>query len=139
MARKRDTAEPIIGTRREAAGALAQGENVGTVARRRGVAEPPDSRWRREDGGLRVDQATRRTERERENVRLKKLVADQALDNAVRKEVASGNFCARRADARRSRTCGPRWSSRSVGPVGSSPRRAARSGTPPGWRRTRPP
>ena len=54
MARKRDTAEPIIGTRREAEVALAQGENVGTVARRRGVAEPPDSRRPRESGGLRV-------------------------------------------------------------------------------------
>ena len=139
MARKRDTAEPIIGTRREAAVVLAQGENVGTVARRRGVAEPPDARGRREDGGRRVDQAKRLKELERENVRLKTLVADQALDNAIRKEVASGNFCARRAGARRSRTCGPRWSSRRVGPVGSSPRRAARSGTPPGWRRTCPP
>ena len=65
MVRKRDTAEPIIGTRREAEVARAEGENVGTGARRLGVAEPPDSRWRREDGGLRVDQATRRTERER--------------------------------------------------------------------------
>ena len=139
MARKRYTAEPIIGTLREAAVVLAQGENVGTVARRLGVAEPPDYRWRRESGGLRVDQAKRLKERERENVRRKKLVADQALDNAIVKEVAAGNFCARRAGARRSRTRGPRWSSRSVGPVGSSPRRAAGSGTPPGWRRTRPP
>ena len=57
MARKRNTAGPIIGTRREAEVALAQGENVGKVARRLGVAEQTDSRWRREDGGLRVDQA----------------------------------------------------------------------------------
>ena len=99
MARKRDTAEPIIGKRREAEVALAQGENVGQVARRRGVAEQTDDRWRREEGGLRVDQAKRRKERERENVRLKKRVADQALDNAILKEVASGNFCARRAGA----------------------------------------
>ena len=139
MARKRYRAEQIIGTLREAEVVLAQGENVGTVARRLGVAAPPDSRWRREDGGLRVDQAKRRTERERANGRRKTLVADQARDTAIRKEVASGNFCARRAGARRSRTCGPPWSSRSVGPVGSSPRRAAGSGTPPGWRRTSPP
>ena len=92
MARKRDTAEPIIGTLREAEVARAQGENVGTVARRLGVAEQTDSRWRRESGGLRVDQAKRLKEREHENVRRKKLVADQALDNAIRKEVASGNF-----------------------------------------------
>ena len=139
MARKRYTAEQIIGTRREAEVVLAQGENVGTGARRRGVAEQTDDRWRREEGGLRVDQAKRLKELERENVRLKKLVADQARDTAIRTEGASGNCCARRAGARRSRTCGPRWSSRSVGPVGSSPSRAARSGTPPGWRRTRPP
>ena len=90
MVRKRDTAEPIIGTRREAEVARAEGENVGTGARRLGVAEPPDSRWRREDGGLRVDQATRRTERERENGRRKTLVADQALDTAIRTAGAAG-------------------------------------------------
>ena len=92
MARKRYTAEQIIGKLREAEVALAQGENVGKVARRLGVAEQTYYRWRREYGGLRVDQAKRLKELERENVRLKKLVADQALDNAVRKEVASGNF-----------------------------------------------
>ena len=92
MARKRYTAEQIIGKLREAEVALAQGENVGKVARRLGVAEQTYYRWRREYGGLRVDQAKRLKELERENVRLKKLVADQALDNAILKEVASGNF-----------------------------------------------
>ena len=81
MSRKRDTAEPIIGTRREA-----------EVARRLGVAEQTYSRWRREDGGLRVDQAKRLKELEKENQRLRRVVADQALDNAILKEVASGNF-----------------------------------------------
>ena len=92
MARKRYAAEAIIGQLREAEGVLAQGESVAQVARRLGVAEPTYYRWRREDGGLRVDQAKRLKERERENVRRKKLVADQALDTAIRKEVASGNF-----------------------------------------------
>ena len=92
MARKRYAAEAIIGTLREAEVVLAQGESVAQVARRLGVAEPTYYRWRREDGGLRVDQAKRLKERERENVRRKKLVADQALDTAIRKEVASGNF-----------------------------------------------
>ena len=92
MARKRYAAEAIIGKLREAEVVLAQGESVAQVARRLGVAEPTDYRWRREDGGLRVDQAKRLKERERENVRRKKLVADQALDTAIRKEVASGNF-----------------------------------------------
>ena len=92
MARKRYTAEQIIGTRREAEVALAQGESVPTVARRLGVAEPTDYRWRREYGGLRVDQAKRLQELERENSRRKRLVADQALDNAMLRDVAAGNF-----------------------------------------------
>ncbi len=49
-------------------------------------------RWRKEYGGLRLDQAKRLKELEKENVRLKKLVADQALDNAILKEVSSGKF-----------------------------------------------
>ncbi len=92
MARKRFTAEQIIGKLREAEVALAQGESVAKVARRLGIAEQTYYRWRREYGGLRVDQAKRLKELERENVRLKRLVADQALDNAILKEVASGNF-----------------------------------------------
>ena len=92
MARKRYAAEEIIGTRREAEVALAQGEAVAQVARRLGVAEPPSYRWRCEYGGLRVDQAKRLKALERENSRLKRLVADQALDNAMLRDVAAGNF-----------------------------------------------
>ena len=61
-------------------------------ARQLGVTEQTAYRWRREYGGLRVDQAKRRKELERENARLKRLVADQALDNAILKAVSSGNF-----------------------------------------------
>ncbi len=92
MARKRYAAEEIIGKLREAEGVLAQGEAVAQVARRLGVAEPTYYRWRREYGGLRVDQAKRLKELERENSRLKRLVADQALDNAMLRDVAAGNF-----------------------------------------------
>jgi transposase-like protein len=92
MARKRYTAEEIIGKLRQAEVALAQGESVALVARRLGVAEPTYYRWRREYGGLRVDQAKRLKELERENSRLKRLVADQALDNAMLRDVAAGNF-----------------------------------------------
>ena len=92
MARKRYTAEEIIGKLREAEVALAQGESVAKVARRLGVAELTYYRWRREYGGLRVDQAKRLKELERENSRLKRLVADQALDNAMLRDVAAGNF-----------------------------------------------
>ena len=92
MARKRYAAEEIIGHLREAEVVLAQGESVAQVARRLGVAEPTYYRWRREDGGLRVDQAKRLKERERENSRLKRLVADQALANAMVRDGAAGNF-----------------------------------------------
>ncbi len=92
MARKRYAAEEIIGHLREAEVVLAQGESVAPVARRLGAAEPTYYRWRREDGGLRVDQAKRLKERERENSRLKRVVADQALANAMVRDVAAGNF-----------------------------------------------
>ena len=92
MARKRYTTEQIIGKLREAEVALAQGDSVASVVRQPGVAEPPYYRWRREYGGLQVAQAKRLKELEKENQRLRRVVADQALDNAILKEVASGNF-----------------------------------------------
>ena len=84
--------EEIIGKLREAEVHLAQGETVGQVVRRLGVSEQSYYRWRREYGGMRVDQAKRLKELERENARLKRLVAEQALDNSILREVASGNF-----------------------------------------------
>ena len=92
MARKRYTAEQIIAKLREAEVALAQGDSVAQVARRLSIAEQTYYRWRREYGGLQVNQAKRLKELEKENQRLRRLVADQALDNAILKEVASGNF-----------------------------------------------
>ena len=77
MARKRSTAEQIIGKLREAEVALAQGDPVAKVARRLGVTEQTAYRGRREDGGLRVEQAKRRKALERANARRKRLVADQ--------------------------------------------------------------
>ena len=71
---------------------LAQGETVGQAVRRLGVSEQSYYCWRREYGGMRVDQAKRLKELERENARLKRLVAEQALDNSILREVASGNF-----------------------------------------------
>ncbi len=90
--RKRYAAEEIIGKLREAEVHLAQGETVGQVVRRLGVSEQSYYRWRREYGGMRVDQAKRLKELERENAWLKRLVAEQALDNSILREVASGNF-----------------------------------------------
>ena len=90
--RKRYAAEEIIGKLREAEVGLAEGETVGAVVRKLGVSEQTYYRWRREYGGLRIDQARRFKELERENARLKKLVAEQALDNSILREVAQGNF-----------------------------------------------
>ncbi len=92
MGRKRHTAEQIIAKLREAEVGLAKGQPLALVVRKLEIAEQTYYRWRKEYGGLRVDQAKRLKELEKENGRLKKLVADQALDNAILKEVASGNF-----------------------------------------------
>ena len=92
MGRKRHTPEQIIRKLREAEVALAQGQPIAEVARKLGITEQTYYRWRKEYGGLRVDQAKRLKELEKENARLKKLVAEQALDNAILKEVSSGKF-----------------------------------------------
>ncbi len=92
MGRKRHTAEQIIGKLRTAEIELARGLGTAEVVRNLGIAEQTYYRWRKEYGGLRLDQAKRLKELEKENARLKKLVADHALDNAILKEVSSGKF-----------------------------------------------
>ena len=92
MASKRHDAAQIIAKLREAEVELARGKKTGEVCRKLGVTEQTYYRWRKEYGGLRTDQARRLKELERENGRLKKIVADQALDNAILKEAAKGNF-----------------------------------------------
>jgi len=92
MSRKRHTAEQIIGKLRTAEIELAKGLTTAEVVRKLGITEQTYYRWRKEYGGLRLDQAKRLKELEKENTRLKKLVADQALDNAILKEVSSGKF-----------------------------------------------
>ena len=92
MGRKRHTAEEIIGKLRTAEIALAKGLGTAEVVRKFGITEQTYYRWRKEYGGLRLDPAKRLKELEKENTRLKKLVADQALDNAILKEVSSGKF-----------------------------------------------
>ncbi len=83
--------EQIIGRLREAEVLLSQGATVGEASRKLGVTEQTYYRWRKEYGGMRVDQARRLQELERENTRLKRLVADITLDNAILKEAARGN------------------------------------------------
>ena len=92
MSRKRHTTEQIINKLREAEVELAKGATVPIVVRKIGITEQTYYRWRKEYGGLRTDQAKRHKELERENARLKKMVADQALDIDMLKEVAKGNF-----------------------------------------------
>ncbi len=92
MPRKRYSTEQIVTKLRQAEVDLGRGLRVPQVCKKLGISEQSYYRWRKEYGGLRLDQAKRLKELERENGRLKKLVADQALDNMVLKEVASGNF-----------------------------------------------
>ena len=92
MKRKRHTAEQIISKLREAEVELAKGISVGQVCRKLEISEHTYYRWRREYGGLKLDQAKRLRDLEKENARLKKLVADQALDNSILKEASRGNF-----------------------------------------------
>ena len=92
MARKRHSAEEIIGKLREAEVSLAQGKKVPDVCRTLGVSEQTYYRWRNEYGGLKIDQARRLKQLERENGQLRRAVADLTLDKLILKEAASGNF-----------------------------------------------
>ena len=91
MARKAYTPEQIINRLREAEVHLSQGRNIGEASRKIGVTEQTYYRWRREYGGMRVEQARRLKELEKENTRLKQLVADLSLDISILKEASRGN------------------------------------------------
>jgi transposase-like protein len=91
MVRKAFKPEQIINKLSEAEVLLSQGSTVSEASRKIGVTEQTYYRWRKEYGGLRLDQAKRLKELERENARLKRLVAEQALDMAILKEAAAGN------------------------------------------------
>ena len=91
MVRKGYTAEQIINKLREAEILLGQGATIGETSKKIGVSDYTYYRWRKEYGGMRVDQAHRLKELEQENSRLKRLVADLSLDNAILKEAARGN------------------------------------------------
>ena len=92
MARKRYTAEEIIGHLRTLEVEMGKGLAVVEACRKLGITEQTYYRWKKEYGGLRVDQAKRLKGLEQENTRLKRLVADLSLDNSILKEVAAGNF-----------------------------------------------
>ena len=92
MAKKGYTPEQVINKLREVEILLSQGNNIGEASHEIGVTEQTYYRWRKEYGGMRVEQAKKLKELEKENARLKKLVTDLSLDNAILKEVAEGNF-----------------------------------------------
>ena len=89
--KKRQTPEQIIPKLREAEVELAKGATVGVVCKKLGITEQTYYRWRKEYGGLRMDQAKRLKELEKENARLKKLLAEAELDKAILREAALGN------------------------------------------------
>ncbi len=92
MVRKGYTPEQIIGKLREAEVLLSQGNLIKLVCKKVGISDYTYYRWRKEYGGMRVEQAKRLRELEVENSRLKKLVADLSLDNSILKEASRGNF-----------------------------------------------
>ena len=91
MVKRKHSVERIIGQLREAGVGLAQSLSVAEVCRSLGVSEQTDYRWRKEYGGLKMDQAKRLKVLEQENTRLRRAVADLTLDKQILQEVTRGN------------------------------------------------
>jgi len=92
MKKKRHSPEQIIAKLREAEVGLNAGQELAVVCRQLEISEQTYYRWRQQYGGMKADEMKRLKELEKENSRLKRLVADQALDIQILKEVARGNF-----------------------------------------------
>ena len=92
MGRQKHAAEQIISKLREAEVLQSKGMSIEEVMRQLGVSDATYYKWRKEYGGLRVDQAKRLKELEQENGRLRKVVSDLSIDNAILKEAARGNY-----------------------------------------------
>jgi putative transposase len=92
MKRKHHTPEQVIHKLRQADAELAAGQPIAAICQKLGVAEATFHRWRNQYGGMKANEARRLKELERENARLKKLVADQALDQAILKEALRGKY-----------------------------------------------
>jgi len=90
--KKRHTPEQIVRMLRQADAELAAGASVPKVAKRLGISEATFHRWRNQYGGMKTDAMKRLKELEKENARLKKIVAQQAVDIDILKEVSRGNF-----------------------------------------------
>ena len=92
MPKKRFSAEQIVVVLRQIEVLMSQGKAAPVACREAGISQQSYYRWRKEYGGLDLDQAKRMKDLERENVRLKRLVADLSLEKQVLKDVASGNL-----------------------------------------------
>ena len=92
MGQQRHTAEQIVGKLREAEVLHGKGMPMAEVLRQLGISDATYYKWRKQYGGLRIDQAKRLKDLEKENARLKRLLADAELDKAILREAASGNF-----------------------------------------------
>ena len=117
MSRKRYTPEQIIGMFREAEVSLSQGQTIGQVCRALGVSEQSYYRWRKEYGGLKIDQAKRFKAQEKENGRLRRAVSDLTLDKFILKEALEGNWQASPAAGSVLIIFNPSLASRNVMPV----------------------
>src|SRR6516164_9314295 len=141
MAKKRMKPEQVVTLLRQIEVAVANGKTTPQACKEAEVTEQTYYRWRKEYGGLKLDQAKRLKQLEGENARLKRLLADAELDKAILEEAASGKYWARRSGARRSSTCEPCWARtacRSAGRAGSWASAARRSGARPAPRATSP-
>tara|TARA_B100000949_G_scaffold175934_1_gene156690 strand:+ start:110 stop:388 length:279 start_codon:yes stop_codon:yes gene_type:complete len=92
MGRRRHTQEQIITALREAEVGLANGKTAAMVSRELGISEQTYYRWRKEFGGMKVDQARRLKDLEQENTHLKRAIANLTVDKLILEEAAKGNF-----------------------------------------------
>ncbi len=92
MVRKTYTPEQIINKLRETEIHINHGISIAEASRKIGITQQTYYRWRKEYGGLRIERAKKLKSLEKENARLKKLVADLSLDNAILKEASEGNY-----------------------------------------------
>ena len=92
MPRKRHTAEQIVTKLRQIDVLVAQGRTIGQACKEAEITEQSYYRWRKEYGGLKMDQARRMKELEKENARLRRAVSDLTLDKLILQEAARGNF-----------------------------------------------
>ena len=92
MPKKRNTAEQIVSKLRQIEVSMSQGKALAAACKEAAISEQSYYRWRKEYGGLKLNQAKKLKDLERENGRLKKIVADLSLEKAMLKEVASGNW-----------------------------------------------